>query len=193
MTPTSLHRAGIGLTLQVTIAPCSLGYVLTATNERGICAILLGDTADAVRADLLQRLPRATLATLARNTAPPTSQIIKQVVALVDNPAQHQTLLLDVQGTAFQQRVWQALRKIPVGTTISYSELATSIGAPSAARAIATACAANPCAVAIPCHRVVRNSGELAGYRWGLERKRALLDREKSPATPTPRKKITRG
>lgn len=189
MTPTSLRRGGIDLTLQITIAPCSLGHVLIATTERGICAILLGDTPDAVRTDLDQRFPRAKILQLASKDAPQRDQIIKQVVALVDHPTQHQELPLDVQGTAFQQRVWQALRKIPVGTTVSYRELANSIGAPTAARAIATACAANPCAVAIPCHRVVRSSGELAGYRWGIERKRTLLDREKSP---TPRNKNSR-
>ena len=191
MTPNNLRRGGSGQTINVTIAPCSLGHVLVATTERGICAILLGDTPDAVATDLEQRFPHATLQTTERNATSHRREIINHVVALVDNPVQYQALPLDVQGTAFQQRVWQALRKIPVGTTVSYRELANSIGAPSAARAIATACAANPCAVAIPCHRVVRSSGELAGYRWGIERKRALLDREKSPATPTPRKKIT--
>lgn len=191
MTPTSLRRGGIDLTLHITIAPCSLGYVLVATTERGVCAILLGDTSDAVRADLNQRFPRAQLRQLASHLAPQLGQMIKQVVALVDNPTQHQGLPLDVQGTAFQQRVWHGLRKIPVGTTVSYRELASRIGAPSAARAVATACAANPCAVAIPCHRVVRSSGEIAGYRWGIDRKRALLEREQALVLP-PRKKTTR-
>ena len=193
MTPSNLRRGGAGQTIEVTIVACSLGHVLTATTERGICAILLGDTPDAVGSDLLQRFPHATLQPTERNATSRRREIINHVVALVDNPAQHHALPLDVQGTAFQQRVWQALRAIPLGTTVSYSELANSIGAPSAARAIATACAANPCAVAIPCHRVVRSSGELAGYRWGIERKRALLEREKSPATPPPHKKLKRG
>ncbi len=206
MTPTSLRRGGLGQTINVTIRPCSLGYVLIATTERGICAIVLGDSPDAVRSDVAQRFPHATLYTwtgtgtgtgtetgtgTCPNAGNSQQQLINNVVALVDNPGQHQALPLDVQGTAFQQRVWQALRKIPLGTTVSYRELATSIGAPSATRAVATACAANPYAVAIPCHRVVRSSGELAGYRWGIERKRALLEREKAAASQ-PGKKSTR-
>lgn len=176
MTPTALRRGGTALHIQVAVAHCSLGLALIAATERGVCAILLGDDEAGLRTDLVQRFPNATIAQ--NNNGAPFRQLVQHVVALVDNPHDDQVLPLDIQGTAFQQRVWHALRAIPVGTTVSYQQLANAIGAPTAARAVATACAANAIAVAIPCHRVVRSSGELSGYRWGVERKRALLTNE---------------
>jgi AraC family transcriptional regulator of adaptative response/methylated-DNA-[protein]-cysteine methyltransferase len=145
-----------------------------AQSERGVCAILLGDDPDALARDLQDRFPNATLV----GGDHTYEQRVAQVVGFVEAPALGLDLPLDVRGTAFQQRVWRALRDIPAGSTASYSEIARRIGSPKAVRAVAGACAANMLAVAIPCHRVVRHDGELSGYRWGVTRKRALLDRE---------------
>jgi AraC family transcriptional regulator of adaptative response/methylated-DNA-[protein]-cysteine methyltransferase len=175
MTPTALRRGGATIHIQVAVTRCSLGSVLVAVTERGVCAILLGDADDELRIDLAARFPKATLVD---GSTTAFRHLVQQVVALVDKPVADPSLPLDIQGTAFQQRVWLALRAIPLGTTVSYQQLANAIGAPTAARAVATACAANAIAVAIPCHRVVRSSGELSGYRWGVERKRALLTSE---------------
>jgi AraC family transcriptional regulator of adaptative response/methylated-DNA-[protein]-cysteine methyltransferase len=141
-----------------------------------VCAILLGDDPDALARDLQDRFPRATLI----GGDAEFERLVSRVVGFVEAPGLGLDLPLDVRGTAFQQRVWQALREIPAGRTATYGEIASRIGAPSAARAVAGACAANPLAVAIPCHRVIRNDGGLSGYRWGVERKRALLQREAS-------------
>jgi len=139
-----------------------------------VCAILIGDDPDALARDLQDRFPRAELIGGDANF----EQLVAKVVGLVEAPGVGLDLPLDVRGTAFQQRVWQALREIPAGSTVSYADLAQRIGAPKSVRAVAQACGANALAVAIPCHRVVRNDGALAGYRWGVERKRALLERE---------------
>jgi AraC family transcriptional regulator of adaptative response/methylated-DNA-[protein]-cysteine methyltransferase len=152
----------------------SLAAILVARSDRGVCAILMGDDPDTLSRDLQDRFPRARLIGGDRGF----EQLVARVVGLVETPAIGLGLPLDVRGTAFQQRVWQALREIPAGSTASYTEIAKRIGAPKAVRAVAQACAANPLAVAIPCHRVVRNDGGLSGYRWGVERKRALLEKE---------------
>jgi AraC family transcriptional regulator of adaptative response/methylated-DNA-[protein]-cysteine methyltransferase len=157
------------------IRECWLGSILVATTERGICAILLGDDPATLLRDLEDRFPKARRVgcdhALERLTA--------KVVDFIEAPGQAVDLPLDVRGTAFQQRVWQALRAIPAGSTASYGEIARRIGAPKEAYAVGEACAANMIAVAIPCHRVVRKDGALAGYRWGFRRKRALLERER--------------
>jgi AraC family transcriptional regulator of adaptative response/methylated-DNA-[protein]-cysteine methyltransferase len=174
MAPQRYRQGGSGETIGYACAACSLGTVLVASTGRGICAILLGDDADALVDDLRARFPRALLAA----AAPEDAGLLAGAVALVDAPHAAAGLPLDVRGTAFQQRVWQALRAIEPGRTVSYTELAERLGMPQGARAVAGACAANPAAVAIPCHRVVRGDGGLSGYRWGIERKRLLLERE---------------
>ncbi|MFC5435032.1 bifunctional DNA-binding transcriptional regulator/O6-methylguanine-DNA methyltransferase Ada [Rhodanobacter umsongensis] len=174
MTPSSYRAGGADHDIRFAIGECSLGAILVAQSGRGVCAILFGDDPDALARDLQDRFPRANL--IGGDHA--FEQLVAQVVGLVEAPALGLDLPLDVRGTAFQQRVWQALREIPAGVTVSYSDVARRIGSPKAVRAVAGACAANMLAVAIPCHRVVRNDGGLSGYRWGVERKRALLARE---------------
>jgi AraC family transcriptional regulator of adaptative response/methylated-DNA-[protein]-cysteine methyltransferase len=155
-------------------APCALGTLLAAAGERGLRAIFMGDDPDSLARTLQDRFPKAKRAQGDAGFA----SLLAQVAALVETPQAAFGLPLDIQGTAFQLRVWQALREIPAGQTVSYAELAQRIGAPTSARAVARACAANPLAVAVPCHRAVRSDGGLSGYRWGVERKRALLERE---------------
>jgi AraC family transcriptional regulator of adaptative response/methylated-DNA-[protein]-cysteine methyltransferase len=174
MTPTQFRAGGAALEIRVAVGACSLGLALVGQSARGVCAILLGDDAETLRDDLRRRFPRARLVDGDRAF----EAVVARVVACVDTPRLGLDLPLDVRGTAFQHRVWRALRDIPPGATASYAEIARRIGAPRAVRAVAAACAANPVAVAIPCHRVVRSDGDLAGYRWGLPRKRALLARE---------------
>ena len=174
MTPTRFRTGGAGTAIRFAVGECSLGSILVAATDKGVCAILLGDHPDPLVHDLQDRFPQARLIGADRNF----ERWVAQVVGLVDAPALGLALPLDVRGTAFQQRVWQALREIPVGTTASYAEIAQRIGSPKAVRAVGRACASNPVAVAIPCHRVVRSDGALSGYRWGVARKRALLDRE---------------
>jgi AraC family transcriptional regulator, regulatory protein of adaptative response / methylated-DNA-[protein]-cysteine methyltransferase len=174
MTPSSYRAGGVDHDIRFAIGECSLGAILVARSERGICAILFGDDPDALARDLQDRFPRANL--IGGDHA--FEQMVATVVGFVEAPAIGLDLPLDVRGTAFQQRVWQALQDIPAGVTASYSEIARRIGSPNAVRAVAGACAANMLAVAIPCHRVVRHDGGLSGYRWGVERKRALLARE---------------
>jgi AraC family transcriptional regulator of adaptative response/methylated-DNA-[protein]-cysteine methyltransferase len=174
MKPSSYRAGGADSEIRFAIGECSLGAILVAQSERGVCAILLGDDPDALARDLQDRFPRANL--IGGDRA--FEQLVATVVGFVEAPALGLDLPLDVRGTAFQQRVWRALRDIPAGATVSYSEIAQRIGSPRAVRAVAGACAANMLAVAIPCHRVVRNDGGLSGYRWGVERKRALLARE---------------
>jgi AraC family transcriptional regulator of adaptative response/methylated-DNA-[protein]-cysteine methyltransferase len=174
MTPTQYRTGGARATIRFAVGQCTLGAILVAASEHGVCAILLGDDADALRADLRARFPRARL--LGGDSD--FEQLVARVVGFIEAPARALDLPLDVRGTAFQQRVWQALQAVPAGQTISYAELARRIGAPRGARAVAAACAANALAVAIPCHRVVRSDGGLAGYRWGIARKKALLERE---------------
>ncbi len=177
MTATRYRSGGKGATIRFAIGQCTLGAILVAATEIGICAILMGDDAGQLARDLQDRFPAADL----QGADAAFEQTVAKVVGLVEAPGIGCDLPLDVRGTVFQQRVWQALRQIPSGSTVSYAELAARIGLPGGARAVAGACAANPVAVAIPCHRVVRNDGALSGYRWGVERKRALLDRESPP------------
>ena len=174
MTPTRFRSGGAGTSIRFAVGECSLGAILVAATDRGVCAILLGDEPDALVRDLEDGFPKAKLIGGDRGF----EEWVAKVVGFVEAPALGLDLPLDVRGTAFQQRVWRALREIPAGSTASYSEIAERIGAPKAVRAVAQACASNAIAVAIPCHRVVRNDGALSGYRWGVERKRALLERE---------------
>ena len=175
MLPREFRAGGAGLRIHHAVAPCSLGHVLAAATDRGLCAILLGDDPQRLREDLARRFARATL-----QAAPTTfGRELRRVVQLIEQPALGFDLPLDILGTAFQQRVWAALREIPAGETASYAQVATRLRAPRSARAVAQACAANPLAVAVPCHRVVRGDGGLSGYRWGVERKRELLRRER--------------
>ena len=174
MTPTRFRSGGSGAAIRFAVGECSLGSILVAATDKGVCAILLGDKPEALVRELEDRFPRATLI----GGDEDFEQWVAKVIGFVEAPALGLDLPLDVRGTAFQQRVWQALRKIPAGATVTYSEVAQRIGAPKAVRAVGQACASNAIAVAIPCHRVVRNDGSLSGYRWGVERKRALLDRE---------------
>lgn len=174
MKPASYRNGGSDAVIRFAIGECSLGPILVAASETGVCAILMGDDPDALARDLQDRFPRATLV----GADPDFETVVAKVIGFVEAPRLGLDLPLDVRGTAFQQRVWQALTALPAGSTASYSEIARAIGAPKAVRAVARACGANALAVAIPCHRVVRNDGALSGYRWGVERKRALLDRE---------------
>lgn len=175
MTPTRRRRGAAGETIRYGIMTCYLGWVLVAATSRGLCAIDLGDDPATLEAELRRRFEHAHL-----THDPDFADWVQQVVDFLDAPARGLSLPLDIQGTAFQQRVWAALRGIPAGSTLSYSQVAERIGAPTSVRAVAGACAANKLAVAIPCHRVVRQDGDLSGYRWGVERKRRLLAREKS-------------
>ncbi len=169
------YRAGgAGAQIRFAVGQCSLGAILVAQSQRGICAILLGDDPEALVRELQDQFPRARL--IGGDAA--FERWIAEVVGFIEAPAIGLRLPLDVQGTAFQERVWRALREIPPGTTASYAEIAERIGSPRAVRAVAQACGANRLAVAIPCHRVVRRDGDLAGYRWGVDRKRELLRRE---------------
>ena len=174
MTPQQYRQGGDLQHIRFGVGECSLGAILVAATAQGICAILLGDDADALVQDLQQRFPRAQLV----GGEASFEQWMAQVIGFVDEPTRGLALPLDIRGTAFQQQVWQALQQIPVGCTVSYSELAEKLGMPQASRAVARACASNAIAVAIPCHRVVRRDGGLSGYRWGVERKRALLQHE---------------
>ena len=174
MSPTRYRAGGAHEVLTFAVGQCSLGAILVASSTRGVAAILLGDDPEALLRDLQDRFPKAQLVGGDRAY----ERLVAQVVGLVEAPARGLALPLDVRGTAFQQRVWQALRAIPPGETASYTRIAQQIGAPRAVRAVAGACAANALAVAIPCHRVVRHDGDLSGYRWGIERKRALIARE---------------
>jgi AraC family transcriptional regulator of adaptative response/methylated-DNA-[protein]-cysteine methyltransferase len=174
MTPSRYRAGGADLEIKFAVGQCTLGAILVAATDRGVCAIQLGDDPDAMIRDLERRFPKARLVGADRGF----ERLVAQVVGLVEQPRLGTELPLDIRGTAFQQRVWKALARIPAGKTASYAEIAKRIGAPKATRAVAQACGANPLAVAIPCHRVVRTDGDVAGYRWGVERKRALLDRE---------------
>ncbi len=174
MTPTNFRSGGTGASIRFAVGECSLGAILVAATDKGVCAILLGDAPEALVRELEDRFPKATLV----GGDEGFEQWVAKVVGFVEAPALGLDLPLDVRGTAFQQRVWRALREIPAGSTASYTEIAERIGAPKSVRAVGQACASNAIAVAIPCHRVVRNDGALSGYRWGVERKRALLERE---------------
>jgi AraC family transcriptional regulator of adaptative response/methylated-DNA-[protein]-cysteine methyltransferase len=177
MTPTAFKQGGRDADIRFAVGQCSLGAILVARSDKGICAISLGEDPEELVRDLQDRFPNANLIGGDREF----EQLVAQVVGFIEAPRIGLDLPLDVRGTAFQQRVWQTLREIPVGETVSYAEIARRVGAPKAVRAVAQACGANPMAVAIPCHRVVRNDGALSGYRWGVERKRALLAKEAQP------------
>jgi len=174
MAPRTRRVGASGETIRHMVCATSLGPLLVAATARGVCAIQFGDSAEMLLADLRLRFPKAEL--IEGDAA--FEALVGQVVALVEQPRAGHGLPLDIRGTAFQERVWRALRAIPIGRTASYAEIAEAIGQPSASRGVAQACAANPAAVAVPCHRVVRSDGGLSGYRWGVERKAELLKRE---------------
>lgn len=172
ITTSDYHTDGYHSRIRFALGECSLGPVLVAAGEKGICTISPGDDPDVLIRDLQERFPQAEL------IGGEFEQWIALVIGFIEAPALGLDLPLDIRGTAFQQRVWRALRQIPIGQTVSYTDVAQRIGAPNAARAVAGACAANNLAVAIPCHRVLRSDGKLSGYRWGIERKAELLRRE---------------
>lgn len=181
MTPSAYRSGGRDAVIRFAIGECSLGSILVASTGRGICAILLGDDPAELARSLQDRFPKADLI----GGEAEFEQMVARVVGMVEAPGVGAELPLDIRGTAFQQRVWAALREIPAGATASYADVAARIGAPGSARAVAQACASNVLAVAIPCHRVVRNDGSLSGYRWGVQRKQELLRREmRGPAVP---------
>jgi AraC family transcriptional regulator, regulatory protein of adaptative response / methylated-DNA-[protein]-cysteine methyltransferase len=179
MTPSQYRAGGSNEEIKFAIGQTSLGAILVASSKKGVASILLGDDPDKLVRDLQDRFPKAHLI----GADSDYEAMVARVVGYVEAPGLGLNLPLDVRGTAFQQRVWRALQEIPVGATVSYGEIARRIGSPKAIRGVAAACAANPLAVAIPCHRVVRTDGSLSGYAWGVERKRALLDREGSEAS----------
>ena len=174
MTPSKFREGGRDTDIFFAIGECSLGSILVAQSEKGVCSILIGDDPQLLVRDLQDRFPKANL--IGDESA--YQELIAKVVGLIERPGVGFGLPLDIRGTAFQQRVWKALQQIPLGSTATYSEIAAKIGMPKAVRAVAQACGANALAVAIPCHRVIRNDGSLSGYRWGVERKRVLLERE---------------
>ena len=173
MTPGAFKAGGAGMRIRFAVGACALGSVLVAATDVGVCAIFLGDQPEALVRALEDRFPRAELV----GGDPAFDETVASVVALVDGSGSG-ALPLDLRGTAFQRRVWDALRRIPAGETATYAEIAAAIGEPTSSRAVAQACGANPVAVVVPCHRVVRSNGGISGYRWGVERKRALLARE---------------
>lgn len=180
MTPATYRRGGAGMSIHYTIAPCSLGRILVAATRRGVSAIYLGDSDAPLEKTLAREYPRAEIHRDAKALGPWVREILRRV----RGQEPHIDLPLDVQATAFQRRVWDELRRIPCGLTRSYTEVARAIGKPTAIRAVARACATNPVSIVVPCHRVVREGGALAGYRWGLSRKSALLAQEKRSAHP---------
>ncbi|OJU07634.1 MAG: bifunctional transcriptional activator/DNA repair enzyme protein Ada, partial [Caulobacterales bacterium 68-7] len=187
MTPSHYKAGGMGETIRFAVGQTSLGAIVVASSDVGVAAILLGDDPEVLLNDLQQRFVRARLV----GADPDYEALVARVVGLVEAPALGASLPLDVRGTVFQRRVWRALQAVPPGKTISYEALARAIGAPRAVSAVASACASNPLAVAIPCHRVVKQDGSYWGYTWGLERKDALLRREASQA-PRPSRSIPR-
>lgn len=175
MSPSAFRRGGSGETVRFAVGECSLGAILVAATDKGVCAIALGDDPDALVHGLCDQFPNAELI----GADVRFEGHVAAVIGLVENPQRGLQLPLDIRGSAFQQQVWQVLRDIPPGTTASYADIAERLGRPGSARAVARACASNRLAVAIPCHRVVRSDGSLSGYRWGVERKRRLLQRER--------------
>lgn len=175
MKPADYRSGGRNAVIYFAVGQCSLGAILAARSERGVCAILLDDDPQRLVNDLQDRFAQAVL----MGADSDFEQWMAKVIGFVEAPALGLDLPLDIRGTAFQQRVWKALSEIPCGHTISYAEIARRIGSPKAVRAVAGACAANALAVAIPCHRVVRSDGGLSGYRWGIQRKERLLERER--------------
>ena len=175
MTPSTVKAGGDGEQLRFSVGECTLGSVLVAASTVGICAIFLGDEPDPLVRELQDRFPKATL--VGANAA--FDSWVAQVIGSIEAPHVGLNLPLDIRGTAFQQRVWKALTEIPIGSTSTYSEIAARLGSPTASRAVAGACAANKIGVTIPCHRVIRQDGAISGYRWGVERKKKLLARER--------------
>ena len=180
MPPKKFRDGGIGMAIRFALGECSLGSILVASSERGVCAISLGDDPNKLVKEFQDRFSKALLIGGDKTF----ERVVARVIGFVEAPQLGLSLPLDVRGTAFQRRVWKALREIPAGATASYTEIAKRIGAPKAIRAVAGACAANVIAVAIPCHRVLRNDGSLSGYRWGVERKRSLLEKETAMNRP---------
>ncbi|WP_071545813.1 bifunctional DNA-binding transcriptional regulator/O6-methylguanine-DNA methyltransferase Ada [Pseudodesulfovibrio hydrargyri] len=176
MSPAVYRKGGKGLTIRFATAESFLGPVLAGFTDQGVCAIEFGDGREELIHALRERFPEADLRDAQDELAP----LLREVAAFVRHPDQGLDLPLDIRGTAFQQRVWRELARIPAGETRTYTDVARALGNPEAVRAVAAACAANPLAVAVPCHRVLRKSGDLAGYRWGLDRKKALLDNERT-------------
>ena len=174
MKPSEYRKGAAGIRIRVSVVECYLGWVLIAATDKGICAIALGDEPNSLRARLRKDFPKAEI----RDGDDELNRWVKRIRVHLENPHHRLDLPLDIQGTAFQRQVWALLREIPAGSTASYAEIANKTGKPNAARAVAGACASNKIAIAIPCHRVVRKNGDLGGYRWGLERKRNVLDRE---------------
>lgn len=174
MTPTEFRSGGTSSMIKFAIGECSLGLVLVAASDKGVCAILFGDDSQSLARDLAKQFPRAQLVGGDKSF----EQLASEVIGFVEDPRIGFDLPLDIRGTAFQHRVWQALRRIPPGSTASYADIAKAIGAPKSVRAVARACGSNRIAVAIPCHRVIGSDGSLTGYAGGIERKRALLDKE---------------
>ncbi len=174
MTPKAFRSGGQSTVIRFAIGDCSLGAILVAESDKGICAVLLGDDPAALLRDLQDRFPKAELA----GGDMAFEKRAAKVIAFTESPRRKLDLPLDIRGTAFQHRVWKALQEIPCGSTASYTDIAERIGQPKSVRAVAGACAANSIAVIVPCHRVVRNDGALSGYRWGIERKGQLLKRE---------------
>jgi AraC family transcriptional regulator of adaptative response/methylated-DNA-[protein]-cysteine methyltransferase len=179
MKPAAFRAGGAGTTIRFAVGECSLGSILVAASHAGVCAIALGDDPEVLVRDLQNRFPRAEL--IGGDRA--FESTVAKVIAFVEHPAIGLNLPLDVRGTAFQQRVWQKLTEIPCGSTRAYADIAAELGHPKSTRAVARACAANVIAVAIPCHRVIRTDGALAGYRWGVERKARLLKSETAAIT----------
>jgi AraC family transcriptional regulator of adaptative response/methylated-DNA-[protein]-cysteine methyltransferase len=174
MTPSQFRAGGTDTEIFFAVTQCSLGSILVAQSKKGVCSILIGDDPALLAQELQDQFPKANLI----GGEPGYEAVVARVVALIEDPGIGLDLPLDIRGTAFQQRVWRALQQIPPGSTATYADIAKKIGVPKAVRAVAQACASNVLAVAIPCHRVIRMDGTLSGYRWGVERKRALLKRE---------------
>jgi len=184
MTPATYRRGGEGMRIEYTIVQSTLGKILIGATEKGVAAVYLGNSQEKLKDALRKEYPRAEIAPGGRRLASSSEALLQHL----DGQMREVDLPLDVQATAFQRRVWQELQKIPYGETRTYQQVAQAIGKPTATRAVARACATNPVSVVVPCHRVVRRDGNLAGYRWGLERKRALLERESNGAKRLPRK-----
>ena len=179
MTPAARRNGGKGETIRYVTVATPIGWALIAATDRGVCQTALGDDRERLAATVRARFPAAEL--VAEDAG--LREWAERVVRFITAPSHNLDLPLDIRGTAFQARVWRALQKIPLGRTATYSEIARALGQPTAVRAVARACAANDLALLVPCHRVIREDGDLAGYRWGIERKRALLDRERAAAS----------
>jgi AraC family transcriptional regulator of adaptative response/methylated-DNA-[protein]-cysteine methyltransferase len=176
MTPASYAKGGKGQQVSYGIAPCALGLVLVAATPRGICRVQLGSSEQAMIHQLKSEFAEAEITRDDEALEP----YLEEILHRLEGAAPHETLPLDIRATAFQRRVWEELRRIPLGETRSYSQVAAAIGSPGAVRAVGNACANNPVAIAIPCHRVLRNDGNLGGYAWGIKRKQALIAAEKA-------------